>query len=356
MVVQYYYPQVLAPARLDAYLASGWFRNAYMMYRAKLICLNDDLFSVVNIRLRTNEYEPSKKLRKIERRCESRFTTIVRPMQLDQEKEALYQQHKNRFEGFIYGSLKYFFYGEIGYHKIFNTYEVCVYDGLQLVAVSFFDFGQTSAASLLGIFDQSYSKYSLGTFTMLKEVEYCMEQGMEFYYPGYILDKSSVFDYKLKVGEMQYYNWRTKRWRKSHPTVNMPSDAEKVKANINKIKIELSKAEIEYKEYMYPLFSVGYLDSYYVRSPIFISCRHEENLPPRFIIEYWLDEDCFTLSTVQKTPFVNNPDMMEISDSFYSKHNYFDLLMYKQVLITSSKINDIVHELFDVSEDDLYDF
>ena len=46
--------------------------------------------------------------------------------------------------------------------------------------------------------------------------------------------------------------------------------------------------------------------------------------------------------------------MMEISDSFYSEHNYFDLLMYKQVLITSAKIDDIIRELFDYPND--YDF
>jgi arginine-tRNA-protein transferase len=356
MVVQYYYPQTLATTRLDAYLASGWFRNAYMMYRAKLICLNDDLFSVVNIRLKTSDYAPSKRLRKTARRCEKRFTTVVRPMLLDQEKEKLYQNHKSRFEGFIYGSLKHFFYGEIGYHKIFNTHEVCVYDGNKLIAVSFFDFGKNSCASLLAVYDKSYTKVSLGTFTMMKEIEYCVEQGLENYYPGYVLDKSSVFDYKLKMGEMQYYNWRTKRWRKWQSRSTMPSDAEKVKTKIELVKEGLRESNVEYKEYMYPLFSVGYLDSYYVRSPIFVSCHHEDNedLPPRFIIEYWLDEDCFTLSTVQKTPFVNNPDMMEISDSFYSEHNYFDLLMYKQVLITSAKIDDIIRELFDYPND--YDF
>lgn len=356
MVVQYYYPQTLVPSRLDAYLASGWFRNAYMMYRSKLICLNDDLFSVVNIRLKLTDYAPSKKIRKLTRKGDKEFTTIIRPMILDREKEELYQKHKSRFEGFIYGSLKYFFYGEIGYHRIFNTYEVCVYDGKKLVAASFFDLGWKSCASLLGIFDQDYAKYSLGTFTMVKEVEYSLLQGREFYYPGYVLDKSSVFDYKLRLGEMQYYNWRTKRWRKWQPRTQMTFDSDKVKLKIQALKDALDDRLIPFKEFMYPLFSVGYLDSFYVRSPLFIACEYKENQPIRYIIEYWMDDGCFTLSIVEQTPFVNNPDMMEISPSFYSDQNYFDLLTYKQVLTSSMDIDKILEDLkYYSSDEDFYE-
>ena len=35
---------------------------------------------------------------------------------------------------------------------------------------------------------------------MLKEVEYGKRTGRKWFYPGYILDKRSDFDYKLKLG------------------------------------------------------------------------------------------------------------------------------------------------------------
>jgi len=40
-----------------------------------------------------------------------------------------------------------------------------------LIAVSFFDRGLNAAASLLCIYDSAYAKYSLGIYTMLKEID-----------------------------------------------------------------------------------------------------------------------------------------------------------------------------------------
>lgn len=347
MIVQYYYPQSLAPSRLDLYLASGWFRNAYMMYRAKLICLDDDLYSVINIRLNIANYTPPKSIRKIARKGDQRFTTIVRPYFIDAEKEALYQQHKKRFEGFIYSSLTLFFYGELGFNRIFNTYEVCVYDEGNLVAVSFFDVGAKSAASLLGLYNQDYTKHSLGTYTMIKEVEYAIAQDIDFYYPGYVLDKSPIFDYKLRLGEMQYYNWESKRWRKWQPRQQMSCSAEEVKVQIALMKTALLGKNITIKEYMYPLFSVGYLDRNYVRSPIFISCLEKNENEPAYIIEYWQENNYYALSTVQRVAFSNNAEMVEISPSFYSEYNFSDLLAYRNVIISSPNFEDILETLTD---------
>ena len=63
-------------------------------------------------------------------------------------------------------------------------------------------------ASLLGLYDHDYTKFSLDTYTMLKEAEYGRRTG-PVVLPGYILDKRSDFDYKLKLGPMEHYNEQT---------------------------------------------------------------------------------------------------------------------------------------------------
>ena len=55
---------------------------------------------------------------------------------------------------------------------------------------------------------QAYSKYSLGTYTLLKEAEYGKRTGRRWFYPGYILDKRSD-DYKLKLGPWALHREQT---------------------------------------------------------------------------------------------------------------------------------------------------
>lgn len=345
MLVQYNHPDILSPARLDTLLAQGWFRNAYMMYRTKVICLSSDLYSVVNIRLKLKDFKPSKKLRKLVRKNDETFRVVIRPAILDDEKNELYQEHKQRFEGFIYNTLEHFFYGEYeGDFTVFNTYECCVYSGDELAAVSFFDLGNKSVASLLGLYRQKYHKYSLGLYTMLKEAIYAQEQEKSFFYPGYILDKDTIFDYKLRLGEMQYYSWETKRWRKWKPRQAMQLDAPVLQHKIHQLETTLEIAKIPFKKYLSPLFSLGYIDYNYTRSPIFLDCCETDN-ETKLVIEYWMEEGQYVLSEVTVVDFENNPDVVEISPSYQSEINFFDLLHYENIIVTTDDVDEIIYHL-----------
>jgi len=345
MLVQYNHPDFLTPRRLDALLAQGWFRNAYMMYRTKVICLSSDLYSVVNIRMKLEDFKPSKKMRKIVRKNNEKFRIIIRPAILDDEKNELYQEHKSRFEGFIYNNIEQFFYGEYEEKtNIFDTYECCVYDEDVLVAVSFFDFGTNSIASLLALYRQSYRKYSLGIYTMVQEAIYAKSIGKTYFYPGYILDKNAIFDYKLRLGEMQYYNWETKRWRKWMPREQMKLDAPVFLDKILELEQVLNAIEIPFHKYLYPLFSLGYIDYNYIRSPMFLDCySYDGNY--KLVIEYWMEDKHYVLSDVSIVPFDNNPEVVEISESYKSNHNFFDLLHYENIIVATSDLDELIFHI-----------
>ena len=176
MLVQTHFPRSLSRSRYDQYLASGWFRGSVMLYKMDLLCIDEQLFSVVNIRMNLHHHEPTARQRKTMRRVESRFTVTYGHAQPNANKEALYAQHKHKFKGFVHNTLtEYLNAGFQG--TVFDTREVCVYDGDKLIAVSYFDLGEQSMASLLGLFDHAYNKFSLGTYTMLKEAEYGRRTG-----------------------------------------------------------------------------------------------------------------------------------------------------------------------------------
>ena len=62
------------------------------------------------------------------------------------------------------------------------------------------------------MYDPEYDRYSLGFYTMLLEIEYCMELGLKFYYPGYVVPGYSRFDYKLRIGDVDYFDLYSKEW------------------------------------------------------------------------------------------------------------------------------------------------
>lgn len=309
MLVQYYYPFSLSPSRLDRYLAAGWFRNSIMLFRSKLLCMEGDLFNVVNIRLPLTGYTISKRNRKLLRVNKQKFDVKINRASIDADKERLYDLHKPRFKGFIYADLHQFLYSDtIG--SVFQTYEIEVRDkeNGRLVALSYFDKGQHSIASLLGIYDPEYSKFSLGTFTMLLEVEHAMQMDYRFYYPGYIFDKPSVFDYKLKLGSFEYYDWRGK-WKPYDDFQSAESCASRLRTRIDDVKRELELQGLECKELLYPLFPLGYMEKTidpFVRSPIFLRLDKTPFYKKDVLFEYNSDEDKYCVSLVARCPEYNH--------------------------------------------------
>ena len=222
-----------------------------------LLCVDADVFSVVNIRLGLDQYSIKKRHRKIKSRVENRFTITCGEVTLRDEHQRLYEQHKSRFKGFIHATLDEYLHA--GFHStVFDTMQICVFDGDQLIAASYFDLGERSMASLIGMYDEAYADYSLGIYTMLKEIEFGQSTHRRWYYPGYVLDKPSSFDYKLQLGNMEYYT-PSKRWG-SHvnydPKQTLAFGLRKAMSRLEKA---LKQEGIQFRKWHYPYFSMGYM-------------------------------------------------------------------------------------------------
>lgn len=339
MLVQYYYPFSLSPSRLDRYLAAGWFRNSIMLFRSKLLCMEGDLFNVVNIRLPINDYSLSRRYQKLVNKNRKLFSVKINRASIDPDKERLYGLHKPRFKGFIYSDLHQFLYSDtIG--SVFQTYEIEVRDPQgKLVALSYFDKGQQSIASLIGIYDPEYSKYSLGTFTMLLEVEYALQLGYKFYYPGYIFDKPSVFDYKLKLGNFEYYDWRGK-WKPYKDFHQAESCVGHLKQRITDLKDELNGQGLDHSEVLYPLFPLGYMEKTidpFVKSPIFLRVHDTPFYKKDILFEYNSDEDRYSVNLVSRCPEYNHLLKMQKNYLKHCESDNISVLKYvKKIAVSSS--------------------
>ena len=89
MLVQTHFPRSLSRNRYDQYLASGWFRGSVMLYKMDLLCIDERLFSVVNIRMNLEQHAWTARHQKIMRRVEKRFAVTYGHAQPNANKEAL---------------------------------------------------------------------------------------------------------------------------------------------------------------------------------------------------------------------------------------------------------------------------
>lgn len=258
--LEYFYPsESFSGLKLDHLLDIGYFRTGNYMMRTRILYFDNNLMNAFHIRINLAQHEWTKSLRKLLNKNNKNFTYIIRPLQVTAEKNALYAKHKVRFKGDTSSyTLEHFLY-DMRKDAFFNSYEINIYHNKILVAFSIFDIGQDSIASILGVFEQEYQKYSLGIYTMLLEVEYAKQNQFTYYYPGYVTDVDSPFNYKLRIGNMDYFDWITEKW-KPYQSNQLPIKISDWYHNeISKLETWLNNNDIEYMKMTYPFYYLGYM-------------------------------------------------------------------------------------------------
>lgn len=338
MFAEKHYPENLRPEELDAYLARGWYRMGQSIFTTHFLCFGDQFFSAIWIRLPLENYQYSKSLRKIIRRNQERFKTSFQKSQLTYEKEQLYQRYKDSFPGMLAPTLKESLLDGEEFN-IYQTYEINVYDGNRLVATSFFDVGKDSAASILGIYDPEYSYYSLGLYTMLMEIEFCMQNGMPYFYPGYVVPNYPRFDYKTRIGAVEYYDLSSGNWLPFNQLEPQDVPMQKMQDKLDELQQVFKKNNIPSKKYLYPLFEANlfaFWQTEYFDFPVFLMCYPQEKASTYFIVVYDMRQKAYHL--LECTPL---DDLMfyvnESYASLFDRRRFFlELIVIKDQLLRTS--------------------
>jgi len=306
MLSQVHYRDFFKAEVLDEYLADGWFRSCQCMYRQQILYLTDGLYSPVRIRLELPNYEFRKSLRKINKKVKENFRVEIKKggHPGEAEKEFLYTHFKERLTGYLSPTLKKYLWGERD-SNVFETYEVLIYDEEELVAVSFFDLGQDSIASILGIYHQDYESYSLGFYTMLAEIEFGKKEGFQYYYPGYVIPKLSIDELPVNV----------------------------LLQKCQEFSRQLSTASISHEIIYYPLFDKGILNNTPelegMINPLFVKV-HTKNNDFELIVDYQLELEQFELMRYQS---FYHPVIEQ-----FNKQSFEDYKTYPSILIRQKRL------------------
>ena len=211
------HPDKVSPSALDDYLEAGWRCTGQSIYTAHFMRFPPDssgrIYSTMPTRLPLQGYRFRKSLRKLWRKNEKHFTWEAgQPFQFDEAAQQVHQAYGRAFPDRTLADEEVYRSRPSGPFT-FDTREIRVYDAGKLVAFSLFNLGERSLYSSQGIYQPDYGRYSLGFFTMLLEISYAQSQGISHYYPGYVVPGYEEFDYKHRVGPLEYYELSSGSWK-----------------------------------------------------------------------------------------------------------------------------------------------
>jgi len=157
-------------------------------------------------------------------------------------------------------------------------------------------------------------------YTMLLEMDLAKRLGLEYYYPGYVLDQPSAFDYKLLLGSCE---WLTGQhvWSK-----NM-SDADPGKGLLIGEKLAVANAFLSSAGYsptlvIYPFYTLGHLlleRPDLIRVPSYLLIQTPAG---PLAVSYDLQMDafiCFDLHLATDLDFVHS---LKLSDDYKQGSSY----------------------------------
>lgn len=203
LINEEFYAEQLLPEQMDSLWAKGWRHFGTHFFRYNVGFLIDDLRFVLPLRVRLADFSFSKSQRRVLRRNEDLDVTIG-PVDLDGI-EGLFDRHKTRFNHGVPESIYNFISPDA---SPCEPKEIRVTRDGELLAVSYFDVGRNSTSGIYAMFEPTITDRSLGIFTMLKEIEYSIETGREFYYQGYAYQGPSFYDYKKRFRGTEAFDWR----------------------------------------------------------------------------------------------------------------------------------------------------
>lgn len=215
-IEEYIQMEPMHPMVFDRFCEDGWCYWSDLIFRRNHWEWRGEPCRVVLLRIRLDRFTFSKSQRKCLRR-NTDLHVLRRPLHIERRHEQLFERHASRFHhnrpSTIYG-----FFSAWSHVMPSLGVEFDVYQGNRHLASSFFHVGHRSMAGNYCIHDPEEAWRSLGTFTMLLEIEFARQSGKDYYYPGFVYDLPSEFDYKLNFHNLEYFDW----WGNWYPLERLP--------------------------------------------------------------------------------------------------------------------------------------
>lgn len=205
-------PVSFSAAELDNYLARGWFRMRQNIFTTNFLQFNNQFYSAIWLRVALEKYVPGKKEKTLNK-LNASFKTEIKKLSITEQHEQLYLKYREFLSFDVSSSLNELLHGSELYNR-FDTHQINIYDGEKLIAAGFFDIGKTSAAGISSIYHPAYKKYSLGKYLIYLKMDFCWQQHVQYFYPGYFVPGYKAFDYKTGISSdsLEFLDLASENW------------------------------------------------------------------------------------------------------------------------------------------------
>jgi arginine-tRNA-protein transferase len=201
---QYFFAKGVSEFDISFLLAQGWRKFGFYYFRP--MCPN--CRECIPLRVLVNQFKPSKSQRRSLKRNEA-IRVEFGPLVFSQRAFEIYQDHS-----------QYRFDQESNLENFLTNFYTLSCPGLQseyylddrLIAIGYLDRGVDCLSSVYFVYDTSYTKLGLGTFSILKEIEYTKTLGLSYYYLGYYIRDCHSMSYKDRFKPREHFNWSVGEW------------------------------------------------------------------------------------------------------------------------------------------------
>lgn len=185
--------QRITPIEVDSRLAAGQRRTGEFVYSTHCPSCQ----ACRPIRLRASDIAFNATQRKTLRRNQAVLEPYIGPVIVDQARVDLFNKHRNeRGLGKRISSIQSEEYAWAFQRSCFDTFEIAYSLNGDLVCVAICDQGSNSMSAVYTYYDPDYASMSLGTYSILKQIEYCRQTKREFLYLGFYIAESPNMSYK----------------------------------------------------------------------------------------------------------------------------------------------------------------
>ncbi len=185
----------VSPRQTDTRLADGQRRTGEFVYTT--CCLNCS--ACEPIRIPVHEFRFSRTHRRTVRRNRELLTPYIGPVVVDRVRVELFNRHRRlRDLGRRECNIDCEEYAWAFQRSCFDTFELSWSLGEKLACVAICDQGATSVSAVYTYYDPGLAPLSLGTWSILQQIEYCRQTCRDYLYLGFYISQSPNMSYKAR--------------------------------------------------------------------------------------------------------------------------------------------------------------
>ncbi|MCE9527216.1 MAG: arginyltransferase [Planctomycetales bacterium] len=188
--------QQVTAEELDACLAAGDRRTGRFLYRTHC----PECQACEPIRLDLDTFRPNETQRREWRKGNELLEVKIGQPVVDEERVRLFNLHQRgrRLKESDDDLVDAEGYQQFLTSSCCRTLEFAYYHQQELVAVAIADVGTTSLSAVYCYFDPQFHCVSLGTYSVLRQAEYCRQKQHRYLYLGFYIAESPHMSYKAK--------------------------------------------------------------------------------------------------------------------------------------------------------------